>query len=296
MGMRVGAFELYDPVPQLTEAQALVYLSPWIDAGEVGSQSLRLLEARCGARDLGKLQRPGTFYDFTRYRPTLSLVGEHRQVEIPNTFVTYSQGSESGDMVFFHCLEPHAMAEEYVESTIELLNRLNIRRYCLIGGMYDAVPHTRPQIVTGATSDSNLEDKLREANVKASQYEGPTTINVLISEQAPKYGIATMILLVHLPNYVQVERDYKGQYTLLSLLCYLFNLSIDLSGIKRQGEEQYRELSLVVEADPRASELVKKLEAGYDGAGVGETPEPGLHLSPEIEKFLREMEKRFGHG
>ena len=199
--------------------------------------------------------------------------------------------------MFIHSLEPHAMGETYVESTLKLLERLNVKRYCLLGGMYDSVPHTRPLIVTGSASEASVERKLTEAKVRASGYQGPTTINILISEQAIERGIDTMTLLVHLPHYVQLERDYVGQYTLLRLVCYLYDLSIDLSQIKRQGEEQYRRIGLAVEASPEASELVKAMEASYDqGLEVGKMPGPRPPLSPEVERFLMEMEKRLGSG
>ena len=47
-------------------------------------------------------------------------------------------------------------------------------------------------------------------------------------------------------------------------------------------------------ADSGVREMVKTMEESYD-AGVEETrlPEQLPHLSPEVEKFLKEMEKRF---
>ncbi len=292
--MRVGAFELHEPLPELKNAQAFTMLSPWIDVGGAGSLTLRLLEAHFKADKLGKLRRPGMFYDFTRYRPTISLIEGRRVVAIPNTFINYCQRRENGDFVFLHCLEPHNMGEIYVESVLKVLERLNVRRYCLLGGMYDSVPHTRPLIVTSGASESSLEDKLTKANVKTSQYQGPTTINILISEQALKHGIETLSLIVHLPHYVQLEQDYCGQYALLSLLCHLYDLPIDLSQTKHMGEEQYQRISLAVEADPEVKKVVEAMEKSYDeGLEERSPPEQMPRLSPEIEKFLKEMEKRF---
>jgi len=68
----------------------------------------------------------------------------------------------------------------------------------------------------------------------------------MISEQAPKHGVGTLTLIVHLPHYVRLEEDYSGQYALLSLICHLYNLPIDLDQIKHIGEEQYRRISLAV--------------------------------------------------
>jgi len=292
--MRVGAFELSEPLPELKNSRVFAMLSPWINVGGVGSSTLRLLEAYFEAGELGKLRRPGTFYDFTRYRPTISLEEGRRVTSIPNTFINYSQGGEKGDFVFLHCLEPHAMGETYVESVLKVFEKLNVKRYCLLGGMYDSVPHTRPLTVTGMTSESVLEAKLKEANVKSSRYQGPTTINILIAEQAPKYGFETMTLVVHLPHYVQLEEDYSGKHALLSLICQLYDLPIDLDRIRHTGEEQYRKISLAMETNPEVKELVKTLEDIYDeGAEETKPPERMTRLSPEIERFLREMENRF---
>ena len=292
--MRVGAFELCEPLPELKDAQAFAMLSPWIDVGGVGSATLRLLEAHFKASELGKLKKPGMFYDFTRYRPMISLVEGHRVIKISNTFINYSQGGENGDFVFLHCLEPHAMGETYVESVLKVLAKLNVRRYCLLGGMYNSAPHTRPLIVSGSASGSSLNSELRKANVKASQYQGPTTINIMISEQASKQGLETMTLILHLPHYVQLEEDYSGQYALLSLVCHLYNLPINLERIKHIGEEQYRRVSAAVEADPEIRELVKAMEQSYDEGLESTRPAERMpRLSPEIERFLKEMEKRF---
>ena len=292
--MKVGAFELYEPLPELRNTQALAMLSPWIDVGGVGSSALQLLEAHYKASELGKLRRPGMFYDFTRYRPVISLEEGRRVISISNTDIYYSQGGESGDFLFLHCLEPHAMGEVYVESMLKVLEELNVRRYCLIGAMYDSVPHTRPLIVTGTASESRLEGKLRRAKVRTSRYQGPTTINILISERAIKLGIETLTLIVHLPHYAPLEEDYSGQYKLLSLICQLYNLPIDLDQIKQRGEEQYRRINLAVETSEEVRELVEAMEKNYD-EGQEETrpPQRMPRLSPDVEKFLNEMEKRF---
>jgi len=292
--MRVGAFELNEPLPDLRNTQAFTMLSPWIDVGGVGSSTLRLLETHFKASELGKLRKPGMFYDFTRYRPIISLVEGRRVIRISNTFINYSRGGEDGDFVFLHCLEPHNMGEIYVESIFKILERLNVQRYCLLGGMYDSVPHTRPLTVTGTASESGLKIRLNKFNIKTSQYQGPTAINTLISEQAPTRGIETLTLIVHLPHYARLEEDCSGQQALLSLVCHLYNLPIDLDQIKHLGEEQYRRISLAVEANPELSELVKTMEKSYD-EGLEETKSPKRmpRLSPDVEQFLKEMEKRF---
>ena len=147
--MRVGGFRLHDPVPECNEPYVLAALRPWIDVNNVGSLVLKEMETRFGAVELGVLSKPGTFYDFTRYRPTIDLSEGIRDMSIPNTTVHYARREGQNDLLLLRLLEPHAHAEFYVDSVLRLLKTCGARKYILLGSMYDAVPHTRPLLVSG---------------------------------------------------------------------------------------------------------------------------------------------------
>jgi len=100
---------------------------------------------------------------------------------------------------------------------------------------------------------------------------------------------------VHLPNYAQLEEDHKGQHALLSLICSLYNLSLDLSELNKKGEKQYSRIDIAIEMNPKFKELIKKMEQDYD-IRPSEQTTPIPPLSPELEKFLSEMDKRFDLG
>src|SRR5438477_5985602 len=130
--MRIGAFEIKEPVPELTEPHALVMIRPWVDVGSVGSLTLRRMERHYGAQELGKLARPGTFFDFTRYRPNVRVVNGERVTTSPNSVVNWAHPESGPDLLFLHLLEPHAMAEDYIDSIVELLKYLKAGVYCRI--------------------------------------------------------------------------------------------------------------------------------------------------------------------
>jgi hypothetical protein len=192
-------------------------------------------------------------------------------------------------------LEPHARAETYVESIRELCRFFEVKEYCLVGAMYDAVPHTRPIMVTGSSSDQEREKELRRWQVKRSGYQGPTTITVLLSENAPGVTMESSILLAHLPNYAQIEEDFMGAYTILRLLNQIFGFSLELEQIKTLGEREYKKLDVAVENNPQAKEMVRELEVSYDAEMKQKESQEALpKLSPEVEKFLSDVDKRFG--
>ena len=99
--MRVGAFELYEPIPDLNEPLVFAILRPWIDVNNVGTLTLDGLEAQLGAKALAQLARPGNFFDFTRYRPMLYLEEGVRRVKIPNTTFSYAKREKGNDFLFF---------------------------------------------------------------------------------------------------------------------------------------------------------------------------------------------------
>ena len=287
--MRIGAFEIDEPIPELNEPHALVTLRPWVDVGRVGRQALIRLERHMNAQEFGRLALPGKFYDFTRYRPRIMNVGVERRVTIPNTTLLYAKREEPPDFLFLHLLEPHAFGEDYVESVLEILKYFHVGLYTQVGGVSDSVPHTRPLLVSGSAP----EEKSKRFGIQRSNYQGATSITYLIAQEAPNLGIETMNFLVRLPHYAQLDEDYSGVARLLEILCDIYGLPSTLIDPER-GQRQYQQVDGAVARNPQAKNLIQELEASYDAraketGGQGTTP-----LAPEVERFLLEMDKRLG--
>lgn len=292
--MKIGAFEVNEPVPELKDPHVLAVLNPWIDVNNVGSLTLEGLEAQFKAKELAKLAKPGNFYDFTRYRPTVYLEGAARRLKIPNTTLTYADREKGNDFLFLRMLEPHSLGEDYADSVLKLFRVLKVKRYCLLGSMYDAVPHTRPLLISGRATGRMAEQDLKRAGVQPSQYQGPTTITYLIAQEAPELGIETMTFIVSLPQYVNVEEDYLGKVRLLEILNLLYDIPID----KKDFEKAARQRNLInqkVETTQELKKILPHLEAIY-GARVAKKEGEGMpKLSPEMEEIFWETdEKDFG--
>lgn len=286
--MQVGAFRLNEPLPDLREPHLVMVLRPWVDVGSVGTLSVGLLEQRCDARDLGQLERPSVFYDLTRYRPMLHRREGRREITLPNSYLRYVRREIGPDLVFLHALEPHGQGELFVESVAEVMDVLGIRRFCMVGAMYAPAPHTRPLMASGVASSPEAQSELRRLGVRSSTYEGPTSVVALVTEEALRRGMESLTTLIQLPTYAQLEEDYMGQHALLRLLEGLYGFTLDLEGVRSQGERQYRRLDQLVQADPRLREAIQRLEAAYDSPEE-ETGEPPT-LAPEIERFLQDIE------
>ena len=292
--MEVGAFELTEPLPELKEPHIIAMLRPWIDVGSVGTIALTKLERHFGAKELGRISRPGNFYDFTRYRPLMRTVKGNRVLNIPNTIINYAIRDTAPDLLFFHMLEPQSFGEDYTEAILEVVDKLNIKQYVRIGGMYDAVPHTRPLLVTGSATGENAGKYADVLQLRPSSYQGPTSIVNLVAEGIEKRKIETVIVMVHLPQYVQLEEDYSGAARLLEILCAVYDLPKELCDTER-GKRQYREVNNEVIRNQGLKGLIERLEAHYDSRSASKDTdeEDNTKLSPEVEKFLKEMGERF---
>ena len=295
--MRIGAFEIHEPLPELRDPHVFAMVRPWVDVGSVGTLSLNRLERYLGSKELGKLARPGVFFDFTRYRPTMRLVQGERQVKIPNSIIRYAKTEKGPDYLFFHLLEPHSNGEDYTDSLLEIVKRFQVKRYCRLGAMYDAVPHTRPLLVTGTLGDVKQNRQVPHFKVRKSTYQGPTTIMNLLSEGIDQAKIESINFMVHLPQYVQLEEDYAGTSRMIEVLSSVYDsIPADLAPVRR-GQRQYRELSASLERNAELRGLIQQMEAYYDAQMDSEESTAGesvltATLSPEIERFLSELGER----
>jgi predicted ATP-grasp superfamily ATP-dependent carboligase len=295
--VKLGAFDIVEPIPQLNTPHALAVITNWLDAGHAASLVLTRLEACYGKEKLAALTRPGDYLDFTRYRPTITRKDGKAELDIPNASITYATASSGHDFIFLRLPEPHHQAEEYVTSIVAFLKYFGVKRYGLLGSFYDMMPYTRPVLVSGSASNEMLCGVLEEAGVAASEYEGPTTILQLVADNARAQGIETFSLVAHLPGYLTPEEDFRGVKRLAEAVQNLYELPLwpqDLQQAEEQEEVLRVSAEQFLEHQPQLKIILKQLEDNYDARlkrGHEET-----RLSPEVERFLKELDWRLGGG
>ncbi len=290
--MRIGAFQLTGPLPELREPHAVAMLRPWIDAGNVGALALLEMESQFGSEQIASLARPGSFYDFTRYRPTIYVRDGNRELSVPNTIVSVVRPPDEPELVTIKMLEPHMFGEVYVESVLSLLETLGVRRYFWVGSMYDMVPHTRPLLISGGAIGQQAEEEVRRLKVLPTEYQGPSTLTFQIVQQAPLREIEAMWCIVHLPQYVQVEEDYAGKVRLLQVLQALYGVHIDESDVER-ALEQNEAIDLAMQDNPDLAAVLPHFEARYEGRLHNRECE-AAPLPPDVQQFLRDLANQHG--
>ncbi len=293
--MRIGPFGIAEPAPELSNTIAIAMLRPWIDVGRVGTLALRKLENHFGAKELGRLARPGNFFDFTRYRPRMGFSAGERTFTVPNTVVNYIEAEALGrPLLLLHIREPHALGEDYADGITELLTHFQVTEYCRIGGMYDSVPHTRPLIVTGTLTEPQYGLAGKLVTSRQSTYQGPTRIVNQVAEEMRIAGADVSSLMVHVPQYARLDDDRVGATRLLQRLGAIYGLPDELAD-STEGERQYTEIGRAAENNPDVKTLIGQLESYYDrthGDQATET-EAQAKLPPEVERFLTQLGSRF---
>jgi hypothetical protein len=97
-----------------------------------------------------------------------------------------------------------------------------------------------------------------------------------------------------------VERDYIGLQAMLQLMQNLYGFDLDLEPVREEAERQRQALDETASEDPRLQVWLKELEQSYDREAkllpAAESGEPETPLSPELEKFLREVEGRWSEN
>jgi hypothetical protein len=291
-------FELAETLPQVNSPRLLIALQPWIDVGSVGTMTLSFLEQQWSGQEIGKLRRPGIYYDFSRYRPMLFRREGERHVAVPNTFLRHAQSPAGDDWLFLHALEPHSHGEDYVDAVFGLIRHFGVRQYTLIGSMYAPIPHTRDPIASGGAAAEDLRGRLQGAGIKESNYEGPTTILATMPQLASAAGIETASVIVQLPAYIQLERDYCGAQTLLRMLSRAYSLDLDLQSLDDESDRQRAATQASVAENPQLQSMVAELERVYDSehpTKLEDDPD-AAPLSPELEGFLKDVQSRLEDG
>jgi predicted ATP-grasp superfamily ATP-dependent carboligase len=283
--VRIGAFELQDPLPECNEPYALAVLRPWIDVNNVGTLVLKELAVRFGATELGKLSKPGQFYDFTRYRPIIHLEEGIRDMSIPNTTIRYAKREGQSDLLLLRLLEPHAHSEFYISSVLKLLKTFKVKKYILLGSMYDMVPHTRQLLVSGYGMGEKALQDVKKAGILPITYHGPSSIANLITKEAAESGIEVIVLIVSLPQYMVLEEDYLGKLRLMEVLNTLYNVPVAKEDFEKALEQRDR-INERLESSPEVKILLPQLENVYDARTKAMEKEGVSSLTPEMEELF----------
>ena len=259
--MNINEFKLDIPIGSYSNSHFISILRPWINVGNVGHNVISRLVDIFELEEIGELSRPSKYYDMTRYRPEILYENGERIIRIPNTKIfgkKNPKGNNEINMFLIYMLEPHNNSEDYNDAMMDLIQKLDGKRFVSVGGMFDSVPHTRPLPVTGTYKGWIPPEPLNEILKYNSKYEGPTSItNQLGSLLNNLISIELLSLMVHIPLYIKLNDDYMATSRLLEFLSRVYDFPTDFPE-KQKGINQYQKLNKDLSNNNSILDIIKK--------------------------------------
>ena len=111
-----------------------------------------------------------------------------------------------------------------------------------------------------------------------------------ISQMASARCIPTLIVMVLLPLYLQLDNDFSGGARVIEVLSPIYGLG-DAAPERDLGNQQYERVTPAMLKDPQLADSVHRMELEYDSKPAEEAP-CKVELSSEIESFLEELHRR----
>lgn len=264
----------------------VVALRGWFDVAEVATGALDELVSDRVAPIVASID-PDPFFDFTQERPEVYLDDEdERRLRWPtNEFRLVRNPDRAHDLVVLAGVEPHLRFATFADSIITVAKRLGCGVVVTVGAAAEAVPHTRPPMVVGSSTNDGL---VRALGLSRPTYQGITGLVGVLQERLDRAGIPAVSLRVGVPHYLGNARHPMSSAALLQHLEHVLDVP---TGHGRLTDDiaRWRMLHDEAVADDRQAALyLTMLESEYDRRAEASLPSAD-DLAAEFERFLRDQ-------
>jgi len=284
----------------LRRPRLIAAFTGWADAGEVASGSLRYLTAKLGARRIGHIEQD-EFYEYTTARPLILIEQGAIQLHRYQASELFCWRDPAGehDLLILLAGEPQLRWGLYVRTLIRFLADIGAEMVVSLGGLYDAVPHTVEPRISGLATSAELRERLRSLQVALTEYQGPGSIHTALLMACQQGGIPSVSLWGHNPIYVRTVANPKVCHALLSRVCPLLGLPLNLAELKAAGEYLDETLNRMLAQHEGLRQWVQRLQEQSEGtASSSEPPAEGIgdteRIIREVEEFLRREQRGEG--
>jgi proteasome assembly chaperone (PAC2) family protein len=279
----------------------VVAFGGWVDAGEAATGAMRYLVRQLPATPLASID-PEDFCDFTQLRPVVRLTAEgKRTIRWPRiAFWTWQPPAGGAGLLLFRGVEPQRRWRTYATLLLDVAARCGVQRIVSLGAVLAAMPHTRPPLVTGSSTDPAWQAQLEACGImtRRSRYEGPTGIATIVMDAARQRGMTSCNVRGQAPHYLQRTTNPAVSQALLTAVTRLLDLELDLSPFKAAVRAFRTQCDQAVAQDATVQAYIRQLEQDYDAPG-DEAPRPRREddfnpeqLMHELEDFLRQERER----
>jgi hypothetical protein len=276
----------FDGLAPLHRPIMVLALRGYFDVAEAATDALSELLNERVAPVVASLD-PDPFYDFTQERPMVEFDDDDvRNVLWPtNEFRLLRFPGRAHDLLVLAGVEPHLRYATFARAIITVATALACEVVVTVGAAAEAVPHTRPPLVVGSSTNEGLATAL---GLSRPQYQGMTGLVGVLQTMLDEAEVPAISLRVGVPHYLGNAKHPQSSSALLQHLEHVLDVPTGHAGL-REDAMRWRTLhDEAVAEDAQASNYVSMLERDYDRRTEAGLPSADA-LGAEFERFLREQ-------
>ncbi len=265
----------------------------YVDAGSVGhgvaAHLLDELDSEVVARfDLDQI------IDYRSRRPVLTFdtnqwVGV-AELELALHRVTDTEGR---DFLLLAGPEPDAQWNRCIAAVLLIADALDVSMLATVSGIPMGVPHTRPVLVTGSSTDAAL---VPDNPVWIDRIQVPGGFSSLLEFRAGQAGRLARGFVAHVPHYLAQGTYTPGVLALLSHLSAATGLALPEGDLAATAAANRQALEAEIAGESELSTLIAALEEQYDSLQASGRPSvPSAdEIGAAVEQFLAERDDEGG--
>ncbi len=283
----------------------------WSNGGRISSRLPRYLIDTLGARKIGEMgpevsrmcypfQVAGT-HDV--YRPSAAFKDGLPSAPMSRENEWFDAGN---GLIIFLGEEPWYRLELYAESFFQVVQELGIEQTVAVEGVNGPAPPDLERRITCTYSRPEMREWLERYGVQFSSYgsdgrRGPTIGMALVSMAHFQYpdvqmfrfgAMAPMYPFVGGSNQqLNITTDRTSFYDIMRRLNAIFDLNVDLSELKAQGDAESQELLSTLErissSNPDAKKIIDQVREDYTYTPFVQPVELDPALDQTLEDILR---------
>jgi proteasome assembly chaperone (PAC2) family protein len=258
-----------DRHPDLNNPVLITAFTGWNDAGEAASAAVRWLVRRLPAQRMGRIEAE-YYHVLTSTRPTVRNASGERRITWPLHDLYYHHDpAKPRDIVLLIAREPELRWRSYCETVVGVAKEAG---------------------VTDLVSLGAWQDRVTEAGVGGSNYEGPTGIVGVLHDFARRADLPSVSLWAAVPQYLPTTANPKAALALMRRVDALLGLGLDLGRLEAAAAYFERQVDEAISRDRRATGYLRALERRSDADPSEPESEPPARL-PSADEVIRDLEQ-----
>ena len=272
----------------LSSPVLLLATESWVDAG-LGARAAIAQILETIPTEVVATFSADELIDYRSRRPTARISdGVVAGLDWPEIQLRAGRDPAGADVLVLVGPEPDMAWHAFVRDVVELTTQLGVRLVVGVGAYPAPVPHTRPVRLTAIATVAELA---AQVGVVPGSTELPAGVQTALQEGFAAAGIPAIGVWARVPHYLAAMPYPAASAALVEALTGVAGLELDTGPLRAAADAVLSQIDEIVANSEEHRELVRRLEAAFDG----EVPAPadfsdlpsGDELAAELERFLR---------